>query len=197
MSKTMNARCVADLAGGSHRACGSGPGGRPCRCPAFSMVETLISIILVGGLLVAVLNTTGAALLGQQRMADRGVGFLLAQELMSEILTQAYEEPEEVIAFGAEAGETGASRVDFDDVDDYHGWEASPPQQKDGTEIPDRTGWRRLVTVDFVDPDKLTEPDLDDRGTKRITVTVENNGVLVASLVAVRTGAADELAPER
>ena len=197
MSKTVNARCEPHPAGGFHRACGSGSGRRPWCSPAFSIVETLISIVLVGGLLVAVLNTTGAALLGQQNMADRGVGFLLAQELMSEILGQAYEEPEEVIAFGAEAGETGGSRADFDDVDDYHGWEASPPQQKDGTVIPDRTGWRRLVTVEHTDPALLTKLDVSDRGTKRITVTVEKNGVSVASLVAVRTRAADEFEPER
>ncbi len=197
MSKSVNTKYEPDLTGRSRGACGSEPATRLSCCPAFSMVETLISIILVGGLLVAVLNTTGAALLGQQNMADRGVGFFLAQELMSEILGQAYEEPEEVIAFGAEAGETGGTRADFDDVDDYHGWEASPPQRKDGTEIPDRTGWRRLVTVDYVDPDVLTELDLDDRGSKRITVTVENNGVLVASLVAVRTSTADEFEPER
>lgn len=197
MSKTVGGRYQPDLARGSRRGRDSRHGTPRRACPAFSMVETLISIILVGGLLVAVLNTTGAAMLGQQSMADRGVGCLLAQELMTEVFGQAYDEPEDVIAFGTEAGESGGSRADFDDVDDYHGWEASPPQRKDGTEIPDRTGWRRLVTVNYVDPDLLTEPDLDDWGSKRITVTVENNGVLVASLVAVRTSAADEFEPER
>ena len=163
---------------------------------AFTLTETLVSIVLVGGLLAVVLDTTGAAVFGQQRTADRSIAVLLAQDLMTEILTHAYEEPDEIAVFGREGSESSATRADFDDVDDYNGWKGSPPQHKDGTEIPDRTGWERYVAVEYLDPGDLRGIVGGETGIKQVTVTVEYNGVPVASLVAVRTVAADGCAPE-
>ncbi|MBU0718884.1 MAG: hypothetical protein KJ749_11595 [Planctomycetes bacterium] len=162
---------------------------------AFTLAETLVSILLVGGLLAVVLDTTGAAIFGQQRTADRGIGVLLAQDLMTEILSQVYEEPDETGVFGREASESSATRADFDDVDDYSGWKGTPPKEKDGTEIPDRTGWRRSVVVEYVDPEDIEKIVAGETGIKQITVTVEYKGLPMASLVAVRTLAADRCAP--
>lgn len=158
---------------------------------AFSLAETLMSIVLVGGLLVVALNLVGDATVGQQKMGDRGRGQLLAQDLMAEILQQPYDEPVDAPVFGREPSESGGSRTDYDDVDDYHGWNASPPQRKDGTQIPDRIGWRRTVIVEYVDPNGLTVVVGGDYGVKRITVVVRHNDVPAASMVAIRTAAAD------
>ena len=68
---------------------------RPRRA-GFTLVEAAISTVLVSGLLVAALNTVGATKLGQQNTAERGHGYLLAQELMSEIMRQDYADPEDV-----------------------------------------------------------------------------------------------------
>jgi hypothetical protein len=160
------------------------------------MVEALASVLIVGVLLVAVLDTAGAAKTAQYKNGDRGVGHLLAQSLMSEILLTAYEEPVDLPSFGPEAPETTALRVGYDDVDDYDKWSASPPQNQDGTEIGDRTGWARSVTVEYADPNDLTQKAVVASGIKRITVTVKHNDLIVGSITAIRTGARDRALPE-
>ncbi len=163
---------------------------------AFSLAETAMCVLLVGGVLVVALNTVGDATVGRQKMGDHGRGQLLAQDLMTEILQKAYEEPDETPAFGPEASEGTVSRTDFDDVDDYDAWDASPPQEKDGTPMTSLTGWRRSVTVDFVYPSNLnTKTGSTDEGIKRITVDVTFNGVPMASVVAIRTAASATFAP--
>ena len=164
---------------------------RPTR-PALSMVEVMISTVIVGVLITAALSTVGASKRGQLSNANHRIGQLLAQELMSEILPQMYEEPDLTPLFGPEAPETADSRANYDDVDDYHGWNASPPQDKDGTQIPDRQEWTRSVSVEYADLNDVLQKAITDSGLKRITVTVTHNKAVVASLTAVRTRAADD-----
>lgn len=154
---------------------------------ALSMVETVISIAIVGVMMVAALNAVGASRLGQKKTGDRGKGALLAQQLMSEILRQHYVEPVDAPGFGRESSESGGDRAAYDDVDDYDAWTASPPQNKDGSVIPDLIGWQRSVEVDWVAPGDLQTPIGADQSVKRIIVTVSRDGVPVASLIAVRT----------
>jgi prepilin-type N-terminal cleavage/methylation domain-containing protein len=159
---------------------------RPSR-QAFSLVEVLIATMIMGVLLVAAMQTVGSSVRAETSNADRCQGLWLAQELMSEILVAKYVEPDETPTFGPEALETGGTRSAFDDVDDYHGWNASPPENQDGTEVPDRANWRRTVTVEHVDPGDLTTAVGTDQGVKRITVTVKRNDKTVAQLVGIRT----------
>lgn len=158
-----------------------------------SMVEVLVSIMIVGVMLTAALDTLGAAKLGQSKTSYRKVAHLLAHDLMAEVLRQDYEEQDEVAAFGRELTEKAGSRADFDDVDDYSGWSASPPQNKDGTEVTNRTGWTRSVDVGYADSNDLKQISLLDSGIKHITVTVIHNDVELARLVAIRTGAKDRV----
>ena len=111
--------------------------------------------------------------------------------LMCEILQQSYEDPDETPAFGGEPSDTGSGRSGFDDVDDYHAWNSSPPQLRNGTAFAGDDGWTRSVTLEFADPSDLNQPSAGDSGVKRITVTVSRNYVVVATLVAVSTGAAE------
>ena len=63
---------------------------------------------------------------------------------MAEILQASYEDPDGPSAgIGLDASELTASRATFDDVDDYDGWLASPPQQRDGTAMQELPGWSR------------------------------------------------------
>ena len=166
---------------------------RNCSPRAFSMVEVIISVVIVGTMTVAALNTVGAAKLGNQKTTSRKSGALLAQALMSEILLQDYEEPVDTPDFGRESSESGGDRIDYDDVDDYDGWSSSPPEYKDGTVIPDLGGWTREVSVAWVNATDLLSTSGSETNVKRITVTVTYNGVQVASLTAVRTLARDNM----
>ena len=166
---------------------------RTCLKPAFSLIETLISVVLVGGLLVAALNTVGSAALGRGQMTDAARGMLLAQQLAAEILRQPYEEPIDTPVFGREATESGGDRSGFDDVDDYDAWSASPPQYRDGTTLSNLTGWTRAVEVVWADPNDQTKTVAYDAGIKRITVTLSFGAMDVASVTATRTRSGDAI----
>jgi hypothetical protein len=142
-------------------------------------------------MLVAALTALGAAAKHSQRISDRARGVLLAQDLMSEILAQAYEDPTlGTGSFGLGADETGdGSRELWDDVDDYNGWSAGPPEDKHGAVLPDLDGWERSATVAWVSPSDLTSTLNENQGLKRITVSITHNGVEVASLSAIRSWA--------
>lgn len=158
----------------------------PRRTLGFTLVEAVISIVLVGLLLVAAINTLGASALSKRNIEHQALGYPLAQDLMTEILIQAYEEPVDAINFGRESGEGGGSRANWDDVDDYDGWSARPPKAKDGVTLYGYDQWTRSVVVAFVKPTSLNNISADT-GVKRITVMVAHNTTPVAELVAIRT----------
>jgi hypothetical protein len=91
-------------------------------------------------------------------------------------------------SIGPEIDEGTSTRLDFDDVDDYDGWTASPPQEKDGTELTEYAGWTRNVTVEFVDAFAPGgSATVSDTGAKRITVTVTDPRGAETTVVSVRT----------
>ncbi len=153
----------------------------------FTLVESVISIGIAGGLLVVALNTAGSAKFGQYKTGQRQRGLLLAQELMAEIMAQQYVEPVDTPSFGPEVNEGSVSRVVYDDVDDYHGWECSPPQRKDGSAMTELQGWTRTVLIQYVREDLYDSITTSDEGAKRIEVVVSHNGLPVAQLWSVRT----------
>jgi len=153
----------------------------------FTLVEAVVSLVIVAGMLVAALNTVGASRLSQQRTSQYSRGQLLAEALMAEILRQDYLDPNGTPVFGTEPGESNITRADFDDVDDYDGWSSSPPVAKDGTPLAGLSGWQRSVTVQWVDPADITQVQASETNTKRITVTVSCNNKQVGSLTAIRT----------
>ena len=154
----------------------------------FSMVEIVFCVVLVSGLVVVSLDTLGASKVAQRNLGERAVGQLLASSLMSEIMNQSYEDPNELSVFGIELSELPNLRSSFDDVDDYSGWDVSPPQNRDGTQIPNLSGWRQTVQIIAVDPANLNLKRIKDMGLKRITVTITRQNVVVATLVGVKSG---------
>lgn len=174
------------------------PGRRPChpRRGAFSLVEVVVSVLIVSGLFVAALSALAAAKTGRYVLTERSRGVLLAQDLLAEILQQPYEDPETPGVFGREGAEVGTTRQDFDDVDDYRAWSASPPQRKDGSVIPGTEGYARSATVQWANPANLDEASASPTGVKRITVTVRHNDRIVGQLLGVRTEAWQDPAAE-
>lgn len=154
---------------------------------AFSMAETVFSVLLVGGLLVASLQTLGASASAQRGMADHGRGQKLAMDLMAEILRTHYEDPDGSPAFGLETGESAANRAAFDDVDDYRNYSESPCAYKNGTAISKFSGWSRMAAIERVSSGDLLQTSVIETGVKRITVTALRNNVTAATLTAVVT----------
>ena len=154
---------------------------------AFTLVEAVISTVIVSVMLVAALSTVGSSRLIQQRVSESSRGRALAVSLLTEVVQRAYEDPNGAVVFGPEAGEQTTDRSDFDDVDDYHNWSESPPKARDGSAIPQADGWQRTVTVAWVDPQNPTVVEPSESYAKRITVTARHNNITHATLVAVRT----------
>ena len=152
-----------------------------------TLIEVVASTMIVGLMAVASLNALGAATKSANSIGNRAVAAGMADELMSEILMQSYSDPNDAATFGAESGESSSLRSAFDDVDDYNSWNASPPQYRDGTAIPDRTNWRQRVTVTYVVPTNLTQTTNTDQGVKRIRVQIEYQSDVLAEQYAIRT----------
>ncbi len=63
---------------------------RNCSTRAFSLVEVIISVVIVGVMTVAALTTVCAAKLGIHNITSRYSWTLLAQQLMAVFLTLCY-----------------------------------------------------------------------------------------------------------
>jgi hypothetical protein len=160
----------------------------------FSLVEATISSLIVGTMVVASLALIGSTARSQTVHAHREVALALAHELMAEIVHTRYAEPDPVPTpiFGPETNEsnTPMTRQNFDDVDDFHGWTSSPPQDGAGTELLNFAAYERRVNVEYVSPldpgGSGSTSDLSNVGLKRITVTVTSEGA-AATLTALRS----------
>lgn len=161
--------------------------GRTSR--GFTMVEAVISIMIVSVMLVAALNVLGASNLMQWRVADRSKGLVIAETLMTEILMTSYADPVYGIdSFGRNATEAATgNRSLFDDVDDYDNWEETPAADRNGMEIAWAEGLGRHVRVDWVNPSALTTTVNTNMGIKRIVVEATRDGRPIAKLIAYRT----------
>lgn len=159
------------------------------RLRGITLVEAVISMLLVSVLVVTAMQATAASGAGQYKTAQRTTGRLLADALINEILPLAYEDRDATPLFGREGSESASNKATFDDVDDFGGWVESPPQDRNGTVMPGMNGWERRVVVDRVHATIPTQVVSTESGAKRIVVTVLHNGLPVATRTAIRTGA--------
>jgi MSHA pilin protein MshD len=159
---------------------------RPRKC-GLTMVEVVVSTMIVGVLMIAELNALGSAMSSSESAGNRAVALGLSDDLMAEILKAKYVDPGTSPTFGPETGESGSSRAAFNDVDDYNSWSEQPPQAKDGTAMTDRSDWRRRVTVERVTASDPTTTTTTESGVKRIRVDVDFKGTNVIEQTAIRT----------
>lgn len=174
---------------------------RPChwRERAYSLVEVVISTLIIGVMFAAAMQSVATARLGMQLNTDQARAVLLAEDLLAEILQQAYyDSAYDPNSFGLGADEDIGNRSLFEDVDDYDQWSAAPPQRKDGTEIPGFESWTRRVDVGWVDVHTLlpapyggtprTAPGRSswNEGIKLVRVRVLRADAEIAELTALR-----------
>jgi MSHA pilin protein MshD len=161
------------------------------RPPALTLVEAIISVLIVSLMLTAALHTVGAARRAHARNADYARAALLAEALMSEILLRRYEEGGGIGTLGLDAGEADMpGRTGYDDVDDYHRLDDTPPRDRLGNPLPGYNGWSRTVNVRVVSGVSLLGIVLVDSGVKEITVDVMRDGGRLARLTALKTSQA-------
>lgn len=152
----------------------------------FTLVEAVISMVIVAVMFVASLNTVGVSKVTQHKAVLVCRGRMFAESLLAEIQQKAYQEPGTTYVFGRETGELATSRAAYDDVDDYQGWSESPPVAKDGAALPNSAEWTRTVTVEWVDPLNPQQVSVTESGAKRITVVATFRNVPQATVVGVK-----------
>ncbi|MHC5022365.1 MAG: prepilin-type N-terminal cleavage/methylation domain-containing protein [Planctomycetota bacterium] len=169
--------------------------GRTSR--GFTLVEVVVATVIVGVMILAALTTLGATARSRQVQTNTGRGLSLARHLMSEILAQAYEDPDDAPVFGREGGESGSSRADWDDVDDYHGFSETIPHSRDGAMMDWAAGWSREVAVSFVDLANMQPSGPTETGLKlvRVTVTAPNGEQTSLSGLRASFGAMEQPPP--
>lgn len=158
-----------------------------------TLMETVLSVLLVGGVLAATLQVVGPTARATQLAGDEALAIYLADELLQEIDAQPYEDPATLAnTIGTEAGESApGNRSSFDDVDDYHGWSGNV-QNAVGVAMTGLSGtWTRSVTVVFVPLGAPNGSSLTDTGVKRVTVSVSKNGTVLATRRMLRTRSYD------
>ncbi len=156
---------------------------------AFTLVEVVLTILIVGVGLVASVRALPVLLKVSTASQEQMVAQRLATDLLAEIAMLPYEDPDGSIKFGPEDNEAPnpTTRADFDDIDDYDGWTASPPQKKDGQTEPDCASYTRSVIVQSTDHDDFNNIDGDDASKpKRITITVSRTGTAPIVITTVR-----------
>ena len=172
-----------------------------------TLVEVAISSVIVSLALVASVRLIGEAHTAHAVGARKMQAALLADTLLSEIITLPYEDPAAPGSLGPETGET--DRADFNDVDDYHEYTQTDPTLWNGDPIEWAAGWTWTVIVEYVedgdliklisDLGELANIDLGDilgglfpffgpdPTLKVITVYVEDPRGSVQQVSAVRT----------
>ncbi|MBT8484419.1 MAG: prepilin-type N-terminal cleavage/methylation domain-containing protein [Phycisphaerales bacterium] len=166
----------------------------PAASRGFTLIEVTLSLLIVGVVLVSSLYALGAVARLGRTVVDDDRARLLARSLLAEVIQSPYEDPDGSPVFGREF-ESGSTRDGWDDVDDYHGWSASPPQAKDGTPLSGFTDWTRQVSVAYASTGALATA-VAETGLKRITVTVTDPSGVVTTVEALRSRASSyEQAP--
>jgi hypothetical protein len=153
------------------------------------MAEAVMASVIIAFLVVAALNAAGASGLAQYHSGERATGRFLADGLIADVVSLAYEEPGGCLALGPDAAESSTNKTSYNDVDDYNKWEESPPQDRSGNGLTELAGWKREVEVVWINPNNLNDVVGSETGAKRITVKVKHNNVMVATRVAIRTKA--------
>ncbi len=153
-----------------------------------TVVEVLISTFLTGVVVAAALNASTSVIRARMLLGEGARAWLLAQDLLAEISELPFQDLEGGANLGPEAGELVATRIDFDDVDDYHEWNSSPPTNKDGSPLAGFNDWQRSVTIEYVDPDDLDQVVYGNLGVKRVTVRVAHTQTELATRMTILTG---------
>ena len=145
----------------------------------------LVATLLVAVLVIGALHTVGTVYRIRRLNLDRIAGPAMAHELMSEILSLAYEDPEHPgSALGINPGEVAGNRTTYDDVDDYHGW-SSGAVGRDGVARTGYPGWSFMVSVARLNPTTLGT-STTDTGLKRVSILAFSPTGTMLQIVGLR-----------
>jgi Tfp pilus assembly protein PilV len=124
-------------------------------------------MVIVGVGILATVQLLAACTQQNRAAADATTAMFLANNLQEAMADLPFSDPSGSATFGLE--ETGQPLIVWDDIDDFHGFLASPPVDGTRQPIAEMGRFSQRVTVQRVDPQKLS---LDAAGTDAARVTV-------------------------
>jgi MSHA pilin protein MshD len=149
----------------------------------FTLVEAIISMMIISIAALAMASALGMAFSHSSDNLLHTKTMQLAQAYVDEIQARRYDEltpsggappcSPATVACSLTLGVDGESRIAFDDVDDYHGVDDTPPRDSLAQPMPDFAGFRVQVAVSYASAAQVVAWQLDDvSDAKIITVTV-------------------------
>jgi type II secretory pathway pseudopilin PulG len=116
---------------------------------AFSLVEAALAMVLVAMMFAAGMSAAGAAARDRLVQAELRQTSALARSLLSEILQQQYADPSPN-SISQSPGVSTTDRSNWKHIDDYTGFNESPPNDRWGIAIPGAAGWRWQASIVYV-----------------------------------------------
>lgn len=129
----------------------------------FTLFEALLAVAFTAMAGAALLSSLSGAV---QASTDSLLGFVargLAEQLMDEIASSRYPQ-------STNTTPSGSGRTGFDDIDDYSGWTAKPPVDRQGRTL---GTWGLNASTQFTDRHATLRPDATFLNRFRHTVVVE------------------------
>jgi len=152
---------------------------RPYRRPqsgGFSYIEVLLASVIMSVLLVSGLKLFANLGRSQQATVSREEAGFLVINMFEEIKRQAYKDPTATDdTLGREAGEIATSRTNYNDIDDYQNWSATPPEDQAGQPYDQYSHLARSVSIQYVMANDFSQPAATDEGLKEITITISRS----------------------
>jgi hypothetical protein len=149
----------------------------------FTLAESLLAAVILMAAISAIVLPFAVGARNEQVDARMCLAINLAQEMMEEILSKPFNDPQGTVSLpGPEPGET--RRDKYDNIDDYHGYVEPVRKIADATgayiNVPASEGLSRSVTAQYV---YVSGQDVAQPATFiRVTVTVNFRDVPLITL---------------
>jgi len=161
--------------------------GRNHQRRALTLIEVVVSLVILAVAVTAGLQALGSFATGSRIWQERSTAIELANTLMAEIDALPFADPAGGSTIGVDSGESATDRSTFDDIDDYDGWDASPPKDKTNATMTGYDGYRQQVSVAFDNTlATFTGAALTANTFKKITVTISKDSRVLAQLTTIR-----------
>lgn len=159
----------------------------------FSLLEVLVSSIILAILSVSVIHGLTTLELESRLAESRLAGVMLATDLREEILSRPPVDLDGKAVLGREADEAGITvpgRLQFDDQDDYQALVDRPASDVGGQPLSGMERIWRAVRVESVSAESPAGASVDTRplGLRRFTVTVYKDQTELTHLVWLGLG---------
>ena len=151
----------------------------------FTLIDVILVIIIVALAIPPMMTLFIQMVSGSTFGVTVSRANALASTLREEIQSKKWDEsaPPPSVPLGPEE----VNRVDYNDVDDFHGLDESPPRDSQGAILAGFTGFRQQVSVCYVANSDLDTCIGGPTMYKRVTITVtdpEGRATQLATVIA-------------